>query len=692
MLGFSVLIALSIRVIPAYKVVMTDSGVNFQDTDSWYHMRAVHNTAAHFPQQSGFDPYAIFPGRPHPYSEPWDLAIAAAAGVLGLGGPSEQLINQVGAWLPALLGALLPVPLFFLARRLAGEEAARWAAFAVAVIPGTLVWETHLGVPDHHVAECLLSVGAVALLCGALESEWRARLWRLAAAGSLFGVYLCVRPAGIFVPATLAIAALLEPLLAPFVAACLAMAAGFFLIGGESVWANYTWLTLAGSIGACLAAWALAWLWRKRAWPKALLFPAVVCAAGLAISLLAAAQPPVFGALMDRIRGYLPGSHSVAQSFSVGEILPLWAIRADPAQALLEMLGTVWLPAVPVLFCGAFLIWRTRRPVVVLCAVWGLVMTVGGVLQTRMWIYGAPALALAAGVGCAWLMARLPRFQLVISLVTAGLLAATSIPHGIQQSGLDSGPRAEWREALTWLRRNTPEPMGDPNAWLGYWPALKPDQNFAYPTSAYGVLTWWDYGDWVNAISHRMPSTNGTQANADLVAAYLTATSPRAAQRALLRLSARYAVLNSEVTLDFWRNVVEVTKRNPEQYQRAVFELGPDGERRPILIYMPDYFRTMAVRMYNFDGRAIVAGPVVSVFTVLPGQQAEAVVSERRFPSEAAARKFMESNPGEQMFLGSRDPMMSCVDIEQLTEVKRIFASAETAGLRAVKVFELLPY
>lgn len=43
------------------------------------------------------------------------------------------------------------------------------------------------------------------------------------------------------------------------------------------------------------------------------------------------------------------------------------------------------------------------------------------------------------------------------------------------------------------------------------------------------------------------------------------------------------------------------------------------------------------------------------------------------------------------MILGSRDPMVSCVNVEELTKVKRVFTSAETSGLRTVKVFELKP-
>lgn len=193
-----------------------------------------------------------------------------------------------------------------------------------------------------------------------------------------------------------------------------------------------------------------------------------------------------------------------------------------------------------------------------------------------------------------------------------------------------------------------------------------------------------------------MPSTDGTQTNADMVAAYLTATSPTAAQRVRSRLSARYAILNAEVTLDFFGVIAEWARHYPGQFQRFVFETGPGGVRLPLKIYLPEYYRTMAVRMYNFDARAIVASPEVSIFTTKlvrgdAGLDFETVVSEHKFPTEEKAREYVEHHSGETMIFGSRDPMVSCVNVDELPDVKRVFASSERDSLRVVKVFELTP-
>jgi len=52
------------------------------------------------------------------------------------------------------------------------------------------------------------------------------------------------------------------------------------------------------------------------------------------------------------------------------------------------------------------------------------------------------------------------------------------------------GGFSEWLETLTWMRYNTPDPGLD---YLAVYD--KPANNkYPYPDTAYGVMSWWDYG------------------------------------------------------------------------------------------------------------------------------------------------------------------------------------------------------
>lgn len=705
-LVIAVAIAFAIRVSPAWYNVFTPAGVNFQDGDSWSHMRSVHDAVAHFPAQSGFDPYRVFPGGESTFADPWDLSIAAVAWLLGFGKPSSGLVDQVGAWMPAILGALLPIPLFFIVRRFFGQAAAEFSAIALTVMPNTFLWETHLGIPDHHIAECSLTLWAIALFCAGFDQQGRERLWRIAAAGVLIGLYLCVRPAGIFVPATLALASLLEPALAPLAAMSIALAGAVFLGSNENVWSRFTWLTLGGSLAVCTLAWVLGELWRKRQWPRAWIVPSAVVAIAIAAGAMAAVKPEALFSLAVTIRGYLPGGHP-GDSATVKELVPLWASNPQRGWLVLfDNLGGAWIPALPALLCALPVAWKSKRPALMLCAVWCVVMTLGGVLQARMWIFGAPVVAAAAGCGLAWTIGRIKGsrpapLQLVAGLAAVAFLLATALSPAIQTSELNGGPNEDWRTTLDWLRKNTPEPMADHGAWSRYWPRLRPGQVFSYPPSAYGILTWWDFGDLVNVISHRLPSTNGTQANAHDVAAFLAATSEDAARGPIQRLTARYAVLNPELMGDLWPTVVLWASRDFSSYQKVLFEPRDDGTGVRVMVNLPDYYRSMAVHLYYFEGRKISATPEVSVFATRhdhtqSGIDVDTIISEHKFPSEAKAREYIASNPGVPLVFGSRDPLASCVDVDALSLATRVFTSDDSpvvTGIppNAVKVFQLRP-
>lgn len=77
-------LALWLHTYPAWNVVFTPNGINFQEPDAWFHMRAIHNLVARFPWPSGFDSYAFYPGGAKAASDAWDyLAVDHMAGGLG---------------------------------------------------------------------------------------------------------------------------------------------------------------------------------------------------------------------------------------------------------------------------------------------------------------------------------------------------------------------------------------------------------------------------------------------------------------------------------------------------------------------------------------------------------------------------------------------------------------------------------
>ncbi|WP_316242980.1 STT3 domain-containing protein, partial [Methanosarcina mazei] len=67
------------------------------------------------------------------------------------------LINTVGAYFPAVLGALTVIPVYYIGKYLGGRKTGILAAVFIAFAPGQFLSRSLIGFTDHHVAESLFS-------------------------------------------------------------------------------------------------------------------------------------------------------------------------------------------------------------------------------------------------------------------------------------------------------------------------------------------------------------------------------------------------------------------------------------------------------------------------------------------------------------------------------------------------------
>jgi asparagine N-glycosylation enzyme membrane subunit Stt3 len=329
-------------------------------------------------------------------------------------------------------------------------------------------------------------------------------------------------------------------------------------------------------------------------------------------------------------------------------------------------------------------------------------MILGAIFQVRMAAYAGLVVAILAGAASEWIVCRIPAPTAWLPGTIAGILIvlglAISLPIGFAQTNIGQGPDPDWSAALNWMRWNTPEPMGDARAWYRWWPRLAPGSAFAYPGSAYSILTVWDKGWWIDSISRRIPSANGEQAGAADMARFLTAATPDDALRTMKESGAKYAAIGpGSITFDL-PSLVTLAGRQIDQYSH-VFYMPVGGQRVRIRVYLPAFYRSMAARLYLFDGRRIETTQGVRVFLTTPflspsGANEETIQSVRTFASEKEAEGWMALHPYETVTLGSADATVSCVDLEEIPWVKEVFVSNHERIVgnqqpNAVKIFEL---
>ena len=181
----------------------------------------------------------------------------------------------------------------------------------------------------------------------------------------------------------------------------------------------------------------------------------------------------------------------------------------------------------------------------------------------------------------------------------------------------------EWYESLNWMRYNTPETGLDFDAVYDRPPA---GETFPYPDSAYGVMSWWDYGHVITYFGHRIPNANPFQAgigggldHAPGASSYFTAQSEEDGNRILDELGingkpgAKYIVSNAYMAyaiLDVMGTWNNVNFREPGQMNYGTQPTDLDQ----YLMYIESYQGLNYQQVVNNEVVTIIALPSRSYY------------------------------------------------------------------------------
>jgi dolichyl-phosphooligosaccharide-protein glycotransferase len=162
----------------------------------------------------------------------------------------------------------------------------------------------------------------------------------------------------------------------------------------------------------------------------------------------------------------------------------------------------------------------------------------------------------------------------------------------------------DWKESLVWLGQNTPDTGVD------YYKVYD-IKTFSYPNTAYGVMSWWDYGHMITFISHRIPNANPFQAGVYgnySSSSFFMAPNEEKANEILDNLKTKYIVTDTEMaTGKFW---AMATWYNPQEgqepYIKTLFvptsQFSQTYEAAPV--YTLEFYNTMITRLHIYDGNS----------------------------------------------------------------------------------------
>ena len=554
------LIAFFVRML-TYSSIFVGNNIRFLEFDPFYHMRRAVSFAVHFPHIWSFDTYIDFPYGNSPGWPPlYDWTIALISNIIGLGNPSRYLIETVGVYFPVFLGSLSVIVIYFLSKEIFGKckDGQDWkigiiSGLLFATIPAFLQI-SFLGFVDHHVAEVLLSVTIYLFFLKALKTEnFKKR----------FIFYII---------------------------------AGFVLI---------------------LAIFTF---------PDAPIFIGIICIYAVVQSAVDKKYKRLFaivGTILTLFVGLYVFYSGIYQNLGSGigflfkeTTLSQQVKETQPLFFTFEgrfNLDTAWYAfnsALYIAIAGIILVivkiinksLELTKPIVMFL-VWTSIVLVLNIEQTRfIYLFAVNVIIL-----CAYLITELIGFRKTyIKIIGIILFMAILIPSIQTDSTMVQYPLMfsnDWFTSLQWLKDNTPNPInGSSNNGSnnGSWDLPSKDH-----IPEYGIMSWWDYGNYILYLSERPVVANNFQLGAIDSANFLTSENESEANKIMNMRKAKYVIVDYRVGLNTIRSGNRITIRGT--WIAVAFLVGKNLNYYLDKNGFPNqnYLNTTYARLYLYDGKGM---------------------------------------------------------------------------------------
>jgi len=764
------LFSLYLRVYRPMSRVLVGDSVFFDGNDPWYHMMLAKSTILNH-QRPWFDPMILFPGGTEITYGPFNSwAIAILSYIAGLGNPSMHTIDVVGAIFPAVIGALLVFPVYFIGRELGGRAAGLMGAVMIAVLPGQFLSRSVIGFTDHHAAEVLLSTTAMlffilavrsgqgkltfaSLRGGDLASLKRPLIYSLFA-GLFLGLYIDAWAAGhLFVGILLAFVTVQSIvdhlrgrnveylgiagtitflttllLILPFVRVYNGFSSTYYsMFQPTMLIIGIVFILFLSFISTLLIQRGM----ERRYFPLA-----VFGSIAIVFVILAVASPQFVGSLMGGLNIFQPRTGGAATVSEASTILERYGIQRN-FPGLIPLLSPFWLTflALPLILHRYYR--DDSRNGEMLVVVWTLMMLALTLAQNRFAYYYAVNVAFLSGYLGSFLLEKtrflevedafvrmakgssketLDQNRLLTNVAAVVILAMLFVYPamfgtvqgayiGSYHSERHVGPvGSDWYDSVAWLQDNTPDPGMDIYTIYEHPPE---GEKFSYPDSAYGIMSWWDYGTWIETIGHRLPNANPFQQGIGSRETGIPGSSPfflaqseAEAEAVLAGLdenrsaysNTRYVITDIEMAMGKFHAIAAWSNIYPGEYQ---FNYWQDGQS--ISIYRTTYFRTMVARLHFFDGTEAEVQEGWTMAFRSDGQGGVSVEPQKR------SRNYQEllESVNESLERGyaaaevvSQSPVMASVPLEALGHYRLVHESESSVtsnGQKYVKIFEHVP-
>ena len=757
-------ISLYIRIALPYDQIFVNDWVWFRETDAYYYMRNIENLVNNFPHFNSFDPYMLYPGGGGGLARPFFAwLVAGIIRLVILGTPTPHTMQAVAAYMPAILGTLTIIPVYFIGKELFNRWVGVIAAALVVILPGEFLHRSLLGFTDHHVAEVLFSTVCILFLIMAIKrarereisfGHLLSRDWSTITkplvytllAGVFLGIYLLTWTGGLLfvfiIFAYLVIQFIVDHLRHKSSDYLCIVGTPFFLIaflmllavvGKGGVDTVYR-VSLLAAIVLPIVLSIISRLMAGRAL-KLVYYPLILLGlAGIGLAAFHAINPSLFQSMLGRFSIFTPGGARL----TIMEVEPLLFPGGKFG------LQTAWANFTTSFFISfisfamlAYIIVKERSADKTLFLVWSMIMLIAVLGQRRFGYYYAINAALLTGyfswkmldiAGLSKLLAKskevvgaVKKFKkrrkitgekakpktfmqprgAWVRVIIVGIIVFLLVffPHprhnnlsyvkalASMQYIMNEG----WYSSLLWLKDNSPEPFGDPDFYYELYP---PRDEFEYPETAYGVMSWWDYGYFIMQIAHRIPNANPGQAGAVQAGRFFTTGNESSANEIADELGLKYVVIDYAMPITKFYAMVDWAGGNLSKFYEGYYQPTQDGGQWGVLYY-PAYYQSTVVRLYNFDGKAVTPTESVVISyeenVTNEGEKYKEITNGWPFPTYEEAEAYVGNQTSGNYRIVGTSPFSSPVPLEELNSYERVYPDPDaTTTTATVKIFKYL--
>jgi len=548
-----------IRSIPQLDNIFTPMGTMLHEVDPYFNFRLLENMVANFPSAMAIDGYANYQGMAvgFPPLMNWIATI-----IIKLTGADPIM---VAVWMPPVLGGLIAIPIYLIGKELFSKPVGLIGAFIAMILPCELFHRSLLGFYDHHILEATFFFWSMFLILRYVKTN--KAVWAFLA-GTALGLYLITWLGGMFGVTVLAIGCASHILWKPAKDTAIgfttifAITALFGLIYWGQPYApgNYIPVMPLIVLSPGLAyAFYKAWDWALSRWP---INKYVVVGVSLAVIIL-------IGLIGYQFYGGEIKFALASVFWGFGSIIS----EAQPSYPY------VWVAVYGVcailMFGGMYYALKKEffSPVFLVAMIILLVAEIG---QRRWGYYFGADVALLSGLLIYQLSKMaIPKMAIPVTIVSLFFVFMPMVQTVMAVATLPTYINPYYYDSLEWLEENTYEPFTE-----DYYLAL--DTNNEEP--AYTVLAWWDYGHWINQISHRVSLANPANQMSFEMRAFWMSQNEEQAEKYISGSNIGIIVATKEMT-------------EPEKFYAVILQLGEDidqlEELRP---------NSMAVRMWTGEG------------------------------------------------------------------------------------------